>query len=1183
MRFCPTTFLIITIFLFSCKAKKEKSFEKKISKEITGVVYADSVAPPEVKKIAPPKIVAFTKTVVKGNTGKPGKGINYFTSYSAEQGYPIGTVRGLLFDKQGVIWMTEGTRLVKYDGVNFTSFGLKNGLPTMGISDLSLDGKGNIWMSRHQGLSKYDGFAFTNYDVEDSLKRQAALRGESVVTGVNNDKDGNIWFSVKGKGISKYDGNSFSVFSTHQGLPSDSIHITMIDKEGKLWLTSWDGVSGIFDGKTYKAFTKDDWTKGKTLRVYLKDSKGNIWYLSSQKVFSKEDIGKGNFRSLNMKFEEGIFKYDGKSSIQYTSLDGLPSNNINEITEDASGNIWFATGKGVCRYDGTRFTNYTTEHGLSNDYSQRIKIDPSGNIWVVGLTGISKFNGTNLNQYTAEMGFNGVDIGRVEFVNDSLGNLWFTVKGGIGKYDGHEFTYYTKPATNNAETGNSNISYGSILLAKDGSIWFSTGFGESCYRFDGKTFLSYPELNANGILQDSKGYYWFSGYGNGVLKFDGKEYARYTTAQGMGSNNIFNIAEDPSGNIWLGRRDGFIKYDGEKFTNYNFIKGFGNGNSSRMVVADRNGRIWFASDSGLIKFDGQSIYNFGIAEGLTSGSNSNIVEDTANKKIWFETDFGLSAINTQLQDEKTGKEVLEQYNFQTGFPELSKDFNGRYVDKNGVLWLSASNKTLIKFDYRQFKETRIPKLLINNVQIGNENISWYNLQLANLGNKMRDSMSMANELGMRFNRVISAAELEDMFGRFAGVRFDSISRDNPIPFRLKIPFRHNSIGFDFGIIDPNNANQVQYQYILEGYDKTWSKPDHITKASFGNISEGNYTFRVKALRTNGQSVETSYEFTVLPPWYRTWWAYILYILVAGTAIFTFIRWRTKALQKEKLILEEKVTTRTSELKESLENLKATQSQLIQSEKMASLGELTAGIAHEIQNPLNFVNNFSEVSNELIDEMKDEIKKGNYDEVNTIADDVKQNLEKINHHGKRADAIVKGMLQHSRSSNSVKEPTDINALCDEYLRLAYHGLRAKDKSFNATMKTDLDESIGKINIIPQDIGRVVLNLINNAFYAVDEKKKKQPTGYEPAVSVNTKKLNGKVEISVKDNGNGIPKKLLDKVFQPFFTTKPTGQGTGLGLSLSYDVVKAHGGELKVETEEGKGSTFIILLTINTNNG
>src|SRR5688572_1354731 len=260
-------------------------------------------------------------------------------------------------------------------------------------------------------------------------------------------------------------------------------------------------------------------------------------------------------------------------------------------------------------------------------------------------------------------------------------------------------------------------------------------------------------------------------------------------------------------------------------------------------------------------------------------------------------------------------------------------------------------------------------------------------------------------------------------------------------------------------------------------------------------------------------------------------------------------------------------------------LKSTQAQLIQQEKMASLGELTAGIAHEIQNPLNFVNNFSDVNKELLIEMNEEIDKGNLGEVRSIAKDVIDNEEKINHHGKRADAIVKGMLQHSRSSSGQKESTDINALADEYLRLAYHGLRAKDKSFNATMKTDFDSSIGKINIIPQDIGRVVLNLINNAFYAVDERKRKIGDGYEPTVSVSTKKEKDKVEIKVKDNGNGIPQRVLDKIFQPFFTTKPTGQGTGLGLSLSYHIVKAHGGELKVETKEGEESVFIIQLPVN----
>jgi signal transduction histidine kinase len=272
----------------------------------------------------------------------------------------------------------------------------------------------------------------------------------------------------------------------------------------------------------------------------------------------------------------------------------------------------------------------------------------------------------------------------------------------------------------------------------------------------------------------------------------------------------------------------------------------------------------------------------------------------------------------------------------------------------------------------------------------------------------------------------------------------------------------------------------------------------------------------------------------------------------------------------------------TQLNQSMLHLKETQKQLVQSEKMASLGELTAGIAHEIQNPLNFVNNFSEVNSELLEELKDEIDKGNIHEVKAIANVVIENEQKINHHGKRADAIVKGMLQHSRSSTGQKEPTDINSIADEYFRLSYHGLRAKDKSFNAALKSDFDESIGKINLIPQDIGRVILNLFNNAFYAVGEKQKLNSLAngekYKPAVSITTKKIDGHIAIHIKDNGNGIPQNVIDKIFQPFFTTKPTGEGTGLGLSLAYDIIKVHGGELKVESKEGEGSEFMIQLPI-----
>ena len=309
---------------------------------------------------------------------------------------------------------------------------------------------------------------------------------------------------------------------------------------------------------------------------------------------------------------------------------------------------------------------------------------------------------------------------------------------------------------------------------------------------------------------------------------------------------------------------------------------------------------------------------------------------------------------------------------------------------------------------------------------------------------------------------------------------------------------------------------------------------------------------------------------------RQW---VLIIGLVLTLILVFVIYRSLRSKRKS---NAKLTVQKEELQNALSKLKSTQSQLIQAEKMASLGELTAGIAHEIQNPLNFVNNFSEVSKEMLAEMQDEISDNNFENVRELANDVIKNLDKIYVHGKRAEGIVKGMLQHTRTENELKEPTNINTLADEYFRLAYHGLRAKDKSFNATLETDFDNTIGKVSIVRNDMGRVILNLITNAFFAVDEKRKFGEADYKPTVTIRTRKLGEKVEVTVQDNGNGIPKAVLDKIFQPFFTTKPPGQGTGLGLSLSYDIITRHKGKLTVETDEGVGTAFIVELPINSEN-
>jgi signal transduction histidine kinase len=418
--------------------------------------------------------------------------------------------------------------------------------------------------------------------------------------------------------------------------------------------------------------------------------------------------------------------------------------------------------------------------------------------------------------------------------------------------------------------------------------------------------------------------------------------------------------------------------------------------------------------------------------------------------------------------------------------------------------------------------------------------------------------------------------------------------------KLSLTYTQNSIDIETGIIDYYSKGSGHIRYKLEGTKGGWQYGPANYTIRYEELPPGKYKLVMQASNAvndyNGP--EKILYFSISPPWWKTWWAYLVYILISLSLVWSFIQYRSRNLRRKNILLEERVMSRTKELKHSLEDLRETQTQLIQREKMASLGELTAGIAHEIQNPLNFVNNFSELNTELIAELDQEIDTGNLREVKLIAKDIKENEQKINHHGKRADAIVKGMLQHSRNSTGLKELTDINALTDEYLRLSYHGLRAKDKSFNSSIHTDYDPSLSydgndmpagqtsirKIKVIPEDIGRVLLNLFNNAFYSVHEKKIEKgqellPDGkiYEPSVWVTTKKIGDKVEIRVKDNGIGIPQKVLDKIYQPFFTTKPTGQGTGLGLYLSYDIItKAHGGQLKVDSKEDEYAEFIIQL-------
>jgi signal transduction histidine kinase len=403
------------------------------------------------------------------------------------------------------------------------------------------------------------------------------------------------------------------------------------------------------------------------------------------------------------------------------------------------------------------------------------------------------------------------------------------------------------------------------------------------------------------------------------------------------------------------------------------------------------------------------------------------------------------------------------------------------------------------------------------------------------------------------------------------------------------------LSFDFVGLNYQSPEKNRYAYKLEGVDTDWVDSGTRRYANYTELSPGTYVFRVKASNDDGlwNTQGASITITIASPWWSTWWARLAYVLIGLGAVWAFIQYRSRALQQEKRVLEQKVTERTKQvqlqkeeievqrdnLKSTLTELKAIQNQLIQKEKMASLGELTAGIAHEIQNPLNFVNNFSEVSAELLEELEEEQQKPERDPdwEATLLTDLRANMHKIAQHGQRAAAIVRGMLEHSRTSTGEVQPTNLNGLVEEYIGLAYRAQQAKDNSFTCAINKHFDSTIGDVALQPQEIGRALLNLFTNAFYAVSERQKQADADYQPTVSVATTRTAAGVEIRISDNGTGIPETIRQKIFQPFFTTKPTGEGTGLGLSLTYDIItKGHGGTLSLTSQEGQASEFTISL-------
>jgi len=1070
--------------------------------------------------------------------------------------------------------MQKGKPLAIYD------FGTPQGMQAKLITKLFKSHNGFLWIGSREGLFRYDGM-----HIQTFVQGSAA---DAPVIGITEDTKGNIWF-IKANTIGMIDLHNNTIsYSDKIGFNLRALDEMITDDNGNIWVYNLiDKSVSIINpvAQTYKNIDAKTWLSdtsafyqhpsGNDVKILQDDSK-NIWITT---MAGGVDI---------IDAQSGKIKYLGKNN-------GLSSDSIVAITKDKSGQIWLGMLGGMDAVDikNGYIKHYGQLQGFKNFYTTCLLIDNKGYLWRNTQTGIEVADLKNKRVRNINQSNGLIGDAVLSVVQDNYNRIWVATTTGLNMID------------QNAETVHPLGTTQIISLMEDGAnnLWVATLKGlfivnpqrTEMHLLDKAGGLSdnyvqgFWKRNGNMIVATFQGYNIIDPVHKTILKV-GKE-------EGLVSDSLYTSFNDKSGNMWLtGPRRGIDLVDSAKGISLHTEKEGGLSDNTIMdIKQDNNGLIWLATQYNgidVIDLDNGTVKYLNNQPGLRDTCNRLMMEDNYGR-MWIGTDKGIYVADTKngTLTNITTKEGLSnntvlsllEYN---GTILAGTDFKvtmitapqpGDSVTKWKISLLDKSAGLVKVFTTSWLTDavTHDGKYLwgddgitvINNIEPANDSATTYITGLTVMGQP----------------QYFMNSSSDSIYAGHSKSKWDSVAGPYNLPEKLSLPHNENYLQFQFTEANLSRPDTTLYTYILDGIDKNWSKPSLNTSTeNYLNLPAGKYNFKVSSKGIDGKwSSPATFEFTILPPWYQTWWAYTLYVLIGLGLLRLYVVYRSRKLQREKKILEEKVRVRTEQLQKSLEDLKSTQSQLIQSEKMASLGELTAGIAHEIQNPLNFVNNFSEVNTELADELKVELRKTNLTPeqrlpIEELANDIKSNQEKISFHGKRADSIVKGMLQHSRSSNGQKELINVNTLADEYLRLAYHGLRAKDKSFNAEMKTDFDESIPKINIVGQDVGRVILNLITNAFYAANVAKMIKGKDYEPTVWVSTKKENGKILIKVRDNGTGIPEKVKDKIFQPFFTTKPTGEGTGLGLSLSYDIIKVHGGQIKVQSKEGEGTEFTIEL-------
>jgi ligand-binding sensor domain-containing protein/signal transduction histidine kinase len=1084
--------------------------------------------------------------------------------WTANDGLPQNSAASIKQTRDGYIWFATQEGLARFDGVEFTVFDRTNTkeLPTPWMVRMTEDSEGGLWarpIGYAPGVVRYYGGKFTLYDTTNGLPHNRVMCWE-------RDRHGTTWLGTLG-GLAEFNNGKFRSYTVRDGLPSDSVFGLGLDSKENLWISTSRGLARLSAGKVETLTGRDGFPDTLFLRVNLtvncyEDHRGTLWLNTPTSLLAYRDGSVARYQKKTVLSNPTIqaLHEDAGGTLWIATAGGLNSfvngkftkynvsadhdeNNILLIREDREGSLWLATGKGIARFAGGKFERYQHSDGLSDNTVQDMLIDREGSIWVSTFGGgVDRFRDEKFVTYSSRVG---LSYDNVESVfEDRGGAIWIgTSFGALNRLANGVITQFEN------RRGPPLVDVRALGEDREGTLWIGSQRGLYTLRGGTITTRSHvvngePDLAGGAFLLRRSGE-WLVGSRNQLLLHRG---GKFITLGAIGARQnagdaIDALFEDSRGRVWVGTQGGMYWYSGGHLERVGPERGF----PAEWAMAfheDADGVVWIGTwGEGIFRYKEGRFVGISPRQGLFDYNVYTVLEDEAGY-LWISSNKGVSRVSKkQLNDVADGKaESVTCISYGVADGMESRECNGGYSPsgyklRDGRLCFSTT-KGVVLVDPADIQINQVPPPVV-------------------------------------IDRFLVEGERQVM--------------DRPV----RLPAGKSRFEFHYAGISFAGSKGVHYKYQLVGLDDDWIDAGSRRDAYFAYLNPGEYTFRVIAANSDGIWNETgaSASFVLRPHFYQTGWFLGLAVIGLLTSGPSFYVYRMRKMKKRRAELEHLVEERTGELRKTLTHLKETQNQLILSEKMASLGQLTAGIAHEIKNPLNFITNFSLLSHDLARDLRrelvverDRVDPKRAEEISHLLTDLEENVGRIIEHGKRADSIVRGMLLHSKGKSGEWQETDLNALLAEYTNLAYHGMRAQDQSFNVRIETEFDPSIGKVKLVPQDLSRAILNIVNNACYAAYEKKKALKDGFSPVVRVSAKNLAEGIEIRIRDNGDGIPESIREKIFNPFFTTKPAGVGTGLGLSISYDIItQEHRGEIRVNTREGEYTEFVITIPRERGNG